>query len=100
MTCLRAPAGWFCTRRAGHAGSCAAVKTAPAPLREVNMSRTCPPAIATTDPRLLTCCLAIDPGGLGAVCHDTKGHDGPHEWDRLTPMDDTGRGGAWPKETS
>jgi hypothetical protein len=86
MTCLRAPAGWFCTRRAGHAGSCATAKLLPAPLaddrRTVNMSRTCPPAIPTTDPRLLTCCLAIDPGGLGAVCHDTKGHEGPHDWAR------------------
>jgi hypothetical protein len=83
MSCLRAPAGWFCTRQAGHVGGCAVVKTAPSPLRDVNMSRTpCPPAIPTTDPRLLTCCLAIDED-TGAVCHDTHGHENPlHDWAR------------------
>jgi hypothetical protein len=91
MTCLRAPAGWFCTRKAGHFGACALVKQAAAVLpaddrQTVHMGRTlCPPAIATTDPRLLTCCLAIDEG-TGRVCHDTKGHENPlHEWARPTP---------------
>lgn len=80
MTCLRAPEGWFCTRKAGHAGGCALVKRAPVPLSEVDMARTpCPPAIPPTDPRLLTCCLAI--ADDGRVCHDTKGHDGPHDWE-------------------
>jgi hypothetical protein len=82
MTCLRAPAGWFCTRKAGHAGGCALVKHAPAPLREVNMARTIAPAPPLPDPRLLTCCLAINPDGPG-VCHDTNGHENPlHDWER------------------
>ena len=88
-SCTRAPVGWFCTRAAGHPGPCAAAKLLPAPLedghRAVNMSRTpCPPAIPTTDPRLATCCLAIgtDAHGHDHVCRDTKGHDGPHDWQR------------------
>jgi hypothetical protein len=81
VTCLRAPAGWFCTRKAGHASGCALIKAAASPLREVNMSRTIAPAPPLPDPRLLTCCLAI--ADDGRVCHDTKGHEDPlHEWER------------------
>ena len=89
----RAPAGWFCTRAKGHSGPCAAVLLEPAPVDDrgasfVHMGRTPPAAVPPLpDPRLLTCCLAIDPNprGHGAVCHQTNGHVEPHDWEPQAP---------------
>lgn len=51
-----------CTYPAGHPGPHQWARLAPLP-----------------DPRLLTCCLAVNPV-TGAICHQTKGHDEPHDW--------------------